>query len=113
MSVMKVKKNMTKDFSRMDAPNRAMCYALRNPPKGGTPMKLEQIQQMVFIFRFSSQRNYDRGCGRLGSVCVGCEAHVSWVKILNIGFDGKQYLENPNIFSDFIFFKNHILGLDT
>ena len=31
----------------MDAANKAMCYALRNPPDGGKPLKLKSIRKLV------------------------------------------------------------------
>ena len=44
----KVKKvSAKKKFARMDAANRAMCFALRNPGEGSKPMKYEAIQKMV------------------------------------------------------------------
>ena len=53
----------------MDDANRAMCYALRNPGKDGTPMKLRSIQKLV------DRRHYfqvqDLSLGVLGWVmCV-------------------------------------------
>ena len=43
-SVMKVMKNVKKPkLARMDDTNRALCYALRNPPKGTKPMTLSEI----------------------------------------------------------------------
>jgi len=35
------------DQTQMDAANKAMCYALRNPPDGGKPMKLKSIRKLV------------------------------------------------------------------
>ena len=49
-SVMKVMKNVKKpklEIAQMDDTNRALCYALRNPPKGTKPMTLSEIVKKV------------------------------------------------------------------
>ena len=33
--------------AKMNAANRAMCYALRNPPRGAKPTKYKDIQKLV------------------------------------------------------------------
>jgi len=35
------------DQTQMDDANRAMCYALRNPPGGSKPLKLSSIRKLV------------------------------------------------------------------
>ena len=38
---------MARTSAKMDAENRAMCYALRNPPAGRKPISLKDIAGMV------------------------------------------------------------------
>jgi len=40
-------KKSGKKIARMDAANRAMCFALRNPPGGAKPMKFKDIRLLV------------------------------------------------------------------
>ena len=35
------------DMKQMDAANRAICFALRNPPRGEKPTPLKDIQKVV------------------------------------------------------------------
>ncbi len=44
----------------MDEKNRALCYALRNPPKGATKMKYADIAKLV--------RKKDCAYGQVGSM---------------------------------------------
>lgn len=43
-----IRKPKKTKFARMDEENRAMCFALRHPPNGGKPAKLEDICKVVW-----------------------------------------------------------------
>ena len=70
---------MTKT-GQMDAANRAMCYALRNPGKDGKPMKLKSIQKLV-AHQFFKPR-----------ICDGMPwAGVMWGPYLNFGKSDSRF----------------------
>ena len=70
---MKVAKRHLKDTARMDGDNKALCYALRNPPGGARPFPLHEIQKLVPLSAECRSRYQELPCGCDGWGCPDME----------------------------------------